>query len=275
MYKGYEIDISERFIPFFKPIFDRGGKLKGRLFERYLRNGKERYENGKHIVKSKLDGFIRNDGVIEGGLLAKEWFPEIEAHVFLSHSHADQDLAIAFSQYLYESFGLEVFIDSCIWGYANDLLKNLDDARCYQKDSNTYNYDLRNYTTSFVHMLLAVALTKMIDHCECMMFLNTPNSITPDPHSQETSSPWIYYELNQSELLRQRLNRTQYFAEGGPLNEGFRVVLPAPTGHLQKLDESLILKWAKFCKDHGFKDNPQRCLDILYQLTEPNNGRNR
>ena len=61
------------------------------------------------------------------------WFPQIKADIFISHSHKDEDLALALAGWLKVSFGLTAFIDSCVWGYANDLLKMIDYKYCYQK----------------------------------------------------------------------------------------------------------------------------------------------
>lgn len=56
--------------------------------------------------------------------------------------------------------------------YYNKLMMNIAKERW-----KTYDYNLRNYTTSHVHMMLATALTEMIDNTECIMFYNTPNSV--------------------------------------------------------------------------------------------------
>ena len=63
------------------------------------------------------------------------WFPQIKADIFISHSHKDKGLALALAGWLEETFGLTAFIDSCVWGYANKLLKMIDDEYCYQKKS--------------------------------------------------------------------------------------------------------------------------------------------
>ncbi len=41
----------------------------------------------------------------------------------LSHSHKDKKLAIEFAEWLKKEAGLTTFIDSCILGYSNELLK--------------------------------------------------------------------------------------------------------------------------------------------------------
>ena len=54
-------------------------------------------------------------------------------------------------------------------------------------------------------MMLNVALSKMIDKCECIFFLNTPNSINlSESMNSQTSSPWIYSELILSKIIRKK-----------------------------------------------------------------------
>jgi hypothetical protein len=59
-------------------------------------------------------------------------------------------------------------------------------------------------------MMLMSSLAKMMDRCECLMFLNTPNSVSAAKSTQaggiasSTYSPWIYGEISLSTLLRRR-----------------------------------------------------------------------
>ena len=113
---------------------------------------------------------------------------------------------------MHDEFNLTAFIDSCVWGYCDNLLQQIDDAHCKKKDGKTYNYNLRNYTTSHVHMMLSTALTEMIDHTECIMFYNTPNSVSlvddlqaiKGEKKKVTLSPWIYHELAMTSFIRIR-----------------------------------------------------------------------
>lgn len=182
-----------------------------------MNKGKHRHEAQKRLIYDSLPEYLRPNGTVDGAKLEADWFPNIEAHLFLSHSHADEDFAIVLSQLLYDKFKINTFIDSCVWGYCNDLLLNLDKNFCLTSDKKYYKYDLRNYTTGLVHMMLATALTKMIDRCECLFFLNTSNSIVLDPSQCETSSPWIYHELYQSKVIcrRQRQPGQKMFYLGG------------------------------------------------------------
>lgn len=260
MYKGFKLSLQ----------FDTKGTEECRLLE----EGKERNNSIKVNIHKNLSQYIRPDGSIDGALLSEDWFPEIQTHVFLSHSHEDEDNAIILSQLLYEHCKIMTFIDSCVWGYCDDLIKILDDKYCLSSDKNHYRYKDRNKTTSFVHSLLSSALTKMIDRSECLFFLNTPNSIIPDPKRSETSSPWIYYELLQTQMIRRKKREQdqRMFSSGGVLNEGaFRPILPADTSHLTTLSNELLEKWIMA----GSYSYAEQALDKLYLMIQKSNGKQR
>ena len=261
MFKGFEITLRPDGLPFISgnPLTD--------FLNLYLR-GESRCKANKESIQSNLSSYIRRDGQIDGGMMIKDWFPTITSHVFLSHSHADEDLAIAFSQWLFENFRIKAFIDSTVWGYADTLLRQIDDEYALMSDGERYSYSLRNRTTAFVHNLLAASLSNMIDKCECLMFLNTPNSIVPKPDKDETSSPWIFYELQQSHVINKSLERTLFFSEGGILGEAkeFKTALPVQTSHLIRLNGNLLNFWKKVVGSNGCLHNPEKSLDILYHL---------
>jgi hypothetical protein len=56
--------------------------------------------------------------------------------------------------------------------------------------------------------MLSMALSKMIDRCEGIFFLNTPKSLRPTDvvkgKSGVTESPWIYSELATTQFIRKR-----------------------------------------------------------------------
>ncbi len=158
--------------------------------------GLELYQDAKASMKSSLDAFLSPTGKIDGTQLKNSWFPKFNADVFISHSHQDETAAITLAGWLHEYFGLKCFIDSCIWGYADLLLREIDNKYCLHADGQTYDYNLRNKSTSHVHMMLSTAITMMIDNSECLFFMNTPNSITLHLetiiNNNRTNSPWIY-----------------------------------------------------------------------------------
>ncbi len=260
MYRGYSLTLSPH------DFYDANYSTE--YYRNLISAGRERYQKVRSNVEQCLEAYVRPDGVIDGAAIEADWFPGVKAHLFLSHSHSDEDLAIALSQWLYLNFGIDTFIDSCIWGYCDNLLKELDNRYALQGDG-YYSYPTRNRTTGFVHALLTTALAKMMDSCECLFFLNTPNSIAPNPKTQETSSPWIYFELSQSIILRKVLLRLRTFSTGGrigdSLNEAFRVALPASTGHLRALDANALNVWAEVAPQDA---TPAEALDILYRYTK-------
>ena len=153
-----------------------------------------------------LKNYLTKEKKLDGSSLQKDWFPPIPADIFLSHSHKDENLAITIAGWIFHNFGLTTFIDSCIWGYSDDLLKDIDIE--YSKDfpsSSFFSYSKRNITTSNIHLMLSNALMKMIDETECLFFLNTANSITSIDDSitaTKTDSPWIYTEINIANVIR-------------------------------------------------------------------------
>lgn len=181
-------------------------------FYHYYEKGKLIYDEHKSVITKSLKNYINPDGALSEEDIEKDWFPGIDAHVFLSHSHNDLKFVISFAGWLFEEFKIKSFIDSGVWGNSDILLKNIDKRYCVSsRDENgnikTYGYKLRNKSTSNVHMILYTALMKMIDKTECLMFINTPSSVKWSEIISEksvTESPWIYGELLASKLIRNK-----------------------------------------------------------------------
>ena len=133
----------------------------------YFTLGNKIYSEHKKEVQDCLSEYITEDGIINGTALKEHWFSVSKKDIFISHSHKDINKVIAFSGWLKENLGLESFIDSCSWGYCDDLLNKIDKKYCYKPKTNTYDYKMRNYTTSHVHMMLSTALSEMIDNRYC------------------------------------------------------------------------------------------------------------
>ena len=163
--------------------------------------GLGQYEKHKQEIHHALDKYLIDDGYLDASKIEEDWFPSVNTQVFLSHSHQDEEDVIRLAGFLFENYGITSFIDSTIWGYANNLLKQIDDKYCVKKgkksDGFTYDYDKRNQSTAHVHMILQGALAKMINRCEALVFVNTPSSLKPADLGDDktTASPWIYSEL--------------------------------------------------------------------------------
>ncbi|MCM1261722.1 MAG: hypothetical protein NC313_03295 [Butyrivibrio sp.] len=181
-------------------------------FNMYHDIGSDIYKQQIKIINTSLEKYINPDGSLNEMKIEDDWFPEVRAHVFLSHSHNDIDFVTSFAGWLYEKFKITAFIDSSVWGNSDDLLRSIDNKLCVSsRDDNgeikTYSYALRNKSTSNVHMILYTALMKMMDNTECLMFINTPSSLKWSDlisNKAATSSPWIYGELLTSKLIRNR-----------------------------------------------------------------------
>ena len=119
----------------------------------------------KGKVVQNLDNYCRSDGELLGKEIEADCFPEINADVFISHSHNDEDYAQRVASWLNSQFGLLPFIDSFVWKSADRLLKIIDDKYCLNDNGKTYSYEARNLSTSYIHMMLASAISKMIDKC--------------------------------------------------------------------------------------------------------------
>ena len=157
--------------------------------EKYEEKGRKLFNEYKNVVETNLNKFLLPNKSLNGFDIQNNWFTEIDAHIFLSHSHIDEKTAFILAGWLFEKHELKTFLDSSVWGYSDKLLKIIDNNYCFDKKLGKYNYKERNYSTSHVHLMLKSALTKMIDKCECVFFLNTPNSISSNPDNEMTSSP--------------------------------------------------------------------------------------
>ena len=243
MYRGFKLNINDSiFAQFIKGLIPLPDYLKGNdtAYKFYYSKGKVLFDKQKRIITENLKQYVIGEsGVIDGTKLQNDWFPQINCDIFISHSHKDEDLAIALAGWLYETFKLDSFIDSCIWGYADDLLKIIDEEHC--KNANkSYNYKLRNYSTSHVHMMLNMALMQMIDKSECLFFLNTPNSIDLSNIETRTLSPWIYSEIGISQMIEKKRIRTKCFST---LDESLKVSYLLDLSHLQSINHHKLLEW--------------------------------
>lgn len=214
--------------------------------------GRQLRNDDAAAIKRKLESYLRDDGSLDGTEMQKNWFPSIPADVFLSHSHKDLDLTLALAGWLFKTFGLRPFIDSCVWGNADDLLKQIDDKYCLNPSGGTYSYEKRNGSTSHVHIMLSTALAMMIDNAECAWVLNTTNSITPSDAALRTASPWIFSEIATMQLIRRRpkaahRERLIKLAKGEIrewLNEGpLRITYEVPVESFTSIRYEILRKW--------------------------------
>lgn len=264
------------------------------LYEkRYYRYGKELFEEHKQNVCKSLDEYLSVDGILQADKIEETWFPFVDAQLFFSHSHYDDDKLIRLAGYLAHEFGLISFIDSIVWNYADNLLKQIDDAYCKKSyiflqnkkvyEKQLYQYNLRNRSTAHVHMILQGALAKMINRTECIIFINTPSSlnVTDIASNESISSPWIYNELLMASTFPARIpDRYAGIREGkaydSALHEGKRSLLQfnysIPLGEFKELKlndfqkaKEIVMKDRKYIElEVRDKNVPLKILDQLY-----------
>lgn len=230
-----------------------------------IHKGHTLYKEHNQIIANQIDSFVLGNGTIDGSEMQSNWFPTINAEVFISHSHKDLGLAKALAGCLKIEFGLNSFIDSSVWGYSNDLLKQIDEKYC-KKGNNLYSYEYRNFSTSHVHMMLASALTMMIDQAEVLFFLNTPQSLSSNDIKNKTMSPWIYFELATSRFIRKPVPKR---LQSEALRESYSIVKTANPdieytmdfSEFIELREDQLKYWVDRSRSKGI-----RALNTLYEM---------
>lgn len=252
-------------------------------FEKFLQIGKKDFDEYKLEISETIKEFNNIDGSIDGDKMQSAWFPQIDADIFLSHSHADEDLVIAFAGWLKHFFDLKVFVDSCIWGYSKELQKIIDEN--YSKTLNgKYSYEKVLYASSHVHMMLNTALMQMIDNCECIIFINTPNSVKPNDVINKVVSPWIYSEIGMTKLIKKKSiksHRMRELYESTKTFSHLEIEYNLETDHLIQLKIKDLENWQQnyqgippnslsnymkmqFNNSNSF--NNKNALDCLYRL---------
>ena len=272
MYKGFELSLSNT------DFLSNNGEYSQLLKEM------------KGTIVDKFNEVLLSDGKIDADKIIEEWFPRGQYHIFISHSHKDAELAEHLANWLYEKFNITSFLDSHIWGYANNLLKDLNEKYA-RKNEETYNYEPAISNAAHVYLMLSTALTEVIDKSECLFFINTKNTlenmeIKGSQTETRTASPWIMHELKMSSMIRRIYSSDRpvpglenYRDESLQKNANFS--FSVPTEHLVQIDENILLKWLDDCcveyGSGGFYHNLTciinekkefKALDVLYGFSE-------
>jgi hypothetical protein len=238
------------------------------LLEKYVAVGAELKAANQRIVADKIESFQDENKHLIASAMTAEWFPEIKAQVFISHAHKDSQIAKGLAGFLYNC-GISSFIDSTAWGYSDDLLGLIDGAFCRNRFNNNYNYQKRNRSTAHVHMMLSVALSQMINACECVIFLNTPHSISSRGYveGETTDSPWIYAEISMTSLIQKRPKEAHRLKkalsnESLASDASMTIKYDVDLNHLTKMDANSFQSWVR-----AIGRNPNiNALDLLYDL---------
>lgn len=265
MYRGFSLNIEN------ESLFDNDMKYKlyiesYELDNNYLKLYDDINPDTKNIINKKINSFVDDNKEINLTDIGENWFPKIEADVFISHSHKDEKLAIKLALWLHYCFGIKAFIDSTVWGYSRNLLNEIINNPKYNYilRQNTYKFNETLNINSHIDMLLYMALTKMIDKCECLIFLNTPNSISRENTMEKTYSPWIYHEIGISKIIKNNIPNRFKEKELALFAKSREHLIPyfqTNTSHLFKLDENILNLWKNNSKIRGEEE-----LDYLYEI---------
>lgn len=243
-------------------------KLNESLVESYKHQGLSIQEKYKSNILSKFKDVVRENHQLDAAKIESLFFPQIKADIFISHSHKNVDEVMALAGLLNQKFGLKIFVDSCVWESARDLQKILDDEHSwFDQSQTTYSYQAVAKSSSHAHMMLSVALSKMINATECIFFYNTPESIIPFNNADSTTSPWIYSEIALTQIIQKRVpqrrktQETKLFTERGYVNESLELRYQADLGHLSLLNSQNFNTWIG-----STVNTPQKALDTLYDM---------
>jgi len=160
----------------------------------------------KHRLVKIKEYILNDENLIDADAIAKDLFPTEKADVFLSHTHQDHDAVVALAVQL-QNLGLRVFVDSCVWGDVYTLLQDVDKIRSIIPNKpNTYYYERVTRTAASMYMILNVALQRMIDQTELLLFLDS-KAVRIDDYVEGRDyigSPWISSELMFAQMVRRR-----------------------------------------------------------------------
>jgi hypothetical protein len=257
MYSGYKLTFEE----YDEELYEIGNGI---------------YLNDRAIVERNLERFALSSNTLDGTAIQKSWFPQIKAEVFISHSHADEKYVITLAGFFKKYLGLNTFIDSCVWGYSVDLLREIDNMFCSNGERGSYSYEKRNYSTSHVHMMLATSLLMMLDQTECLIFIDTPNALNTKEVINSTNSPWIYSEIVMSRCIQRKpiaYHRKELSKSIRESYENFsNISYSLDTMHLKEMNHESIKKW----RDIKNRNPDLHSLDALYKVLpmEDQNERN-
>lgn len=205
----------------------------------------------KNDISTILKKYVIN-GKLDANGLKDEYFSTFNADVFISHSHDDKALAEKFASFLQNEFGLKCFLDSQVWGSADELIKLLDKDVRANNDGELFEKDMM-LTTGHVHSMLMTSIFTAIKKARVVFFINTHNSIPNQSDiSSKTYSPWIYSEIVFARGLMEGEKKTMMFSES--VNQSFVFEYKLPLEGLPTMEFSDIKEWKQLYSKNKNED---------------------
>lgn len=222
------------------------------------------FEERKKKAKEQLRKIICANQEIEAKKIKQLLLPtNFEYDIFISHSHNDVELAKQLAGFIEKTFNLKCFIDSIYWSNIEALEEELNELH---KVGNLYDHKKTMNVAKHANIILASALTEMIDKCKCVFFLNTENSVIEGKNvlnlEKSTYSPWIYHEIYTVNLLNKYIRNTSYlkFYESFP-----NITYDLDLSGMARIDKTVLNKWKQ-----NYNIVNQEALEILYKLVKSN-----
>lgn len=273
MYSGYNLKINED-----SYIFSDDN------FEYFKEIGEQHLGNQMDEFQSKIQECVMREKM-DGSEIQNNYFPQIDADIFISHSNVDQDLALALAGWLNRKFGLKCFVDAAEWNYAETLRRELNDMVSNKREDDDggwlYDHQSCNEVSQHVDIMLAIALYQMIDRVESVFLLNTEHAVQ-EVHDgnrmDETYSPWIYLEMICTQLVRKK-PRCEYRDDetdilrhslSESMESARRLSIPyeVPLEHLTSINSNDLNEWYDEYKQNKRKYG-EYALDALYCIKPP------
>lgn len=215
-------------------------------------------------VLGSIESFLQSDYRLDGNALIKEWFPVTNNKlIFISHSRDDCDLAKALAYWLEKKFQITSFIDSSVWGDFRQLRQKINS---YLKKTLGAKYDFyeQDRVSQHIFVMLNNSLMEMMDRCQCMFLLNTPNSVTVNELFQNSVySPWIFSEIGMFNCIEKKYPPSIIQEEKKGIEQFSRVSYKVDLSRFTTLTADDLNTWCKECKK---LNKPQQRLNKLYEL---------